>query len=56
MGRIDLAKMNAEAADVLKRLLGIDIDVTKTAGIPTQSPSNRWWPSHGRCISPLRRS
>ncbi len=28
-GGIDLAKMNTEAADVLDRLLGIDIDVTK---------------------------
>jgi monosaccharide-transporting ATPase len=28
-GRIDWARMNAQAAEVLKRLLGIDIDVTK---------------------------
>jgi monosaccharide-transporting ATPase len=28
-GGIDLAKMNAEAAEVLQRLLGIDIEVTK---------------------------
>ena len=29
-GRIDWKKMNALAADTLKRLLGVDIDVTKT--------------------------
>jgi monosaccharide-transporting ATPase len=29
MGRIDWAKMNALASDTLKRLLGVDIDVTK---------------------------
>ena len=34
-GRIDWAKMNAEAAEVLKRLLGVDIDVTKPLGTYT---------------------
>ncbi len=29
MGRIDWAKMNALASDTLKRLLGVDVDVTK---------------------------
>jgi monosaccharide-transporting ATPase len=34
-GRIDWARMNAQAAEVLKRLLGIDIDVTKPLGTYT---------------------
>jgi monosaccharide-transporting ATPase len=32
LGRIDWAKMNAQASDILKRLLDVDIDVTKPLG------------------------
>jgi monosaccharide-transporting ATPase len=35
LGGIDWTKMNAQATEVLKRLLGVDIDVTKPLGIYT---------------------